>query len=73
MEFRLLKPVVPVTITTLFLLSACGGSSTGISVSETVDNSTQNTAEPIELGAALPDTNNTDTVTDTNTNTAFGH
>ena len=63
MEFRLFRPVVPVTISTLITLSACGGGSTGTSVSQqAIDNNTQSTPEPIDIGAALPDTDtNTDT------------
>ena len=56
MTFRLLKPVVPATLGTLFILSGCGGSSSGISVPETIDSGSQNTSEPANIGAALPET-----------------
>lgn len=54
MTHRLLKPVVPATLSTLIVLSACGGSSSGISVNEGTDNGNQNLQETANTSAALP-------------------
>ncbi len=57
MTHRLLKPVVPATLSTLIVLSACGGSSSGISVNEATDNGIQNLQETANTSAALPQPN----------------